>query len=133
MSGLDTIEQHLKGQPKAPPLHLWNPDLCGDIDIVIKANGDWYHNGGLIQRKPLIKLFASILRRESDENYYLVTPVEKWRITVEDAPIIIIDIEVIDAESGNQQILFTTNVDSQWLLSKNHPLIVTTDPVSGEP
>jgi len=65
-----------------PPVHLWNPDFSGDIDIVIAADGQWYHEGDPIRRLPLRALFASILKREGDE-YFLVTPVEKWRIQVE--------------------------------------------------
>ncbi|MBB6521525.1 DUF1285 domain-containing protein [Pseudoteredinibacter isoporae] len=67
---------------KRPPVHLWNPDFSGDIDIRIAADGMWYHEGDPIKRLPLRALFASILKREGDD-YFLVTPVEKWRITVE--------------------------------------------------
>lgn len=75
-----------EGSSKAlPPIHEWNPDLSGDMDMEIKANGDWYHEGDPILREKLSKLFSSILRKEG-EDHFLVTPVEKWRIKVEDQP-----------------------------------------------
>ena len=73
MSFFEQIQSSLAGQESQPPIHLWHPELSGDIDIIIRANGDWYHEGGLIKRQQLVKLFASILRRESDGEYYLVT------------------------------------------------------------
>ena len=66
----------------SPPLHLWHPPLSGDIPIHINAQGDWYHDGSKIAREALVRLFANILRRERDGEYYLVTPTEKWRIEV---------------------------------------------------
>jgi hypothetical protein len=76
-----------------PPLHLWDPALSGDIPIRIDAEGNWYHDGGLIKREALVRLFASILRRENDGEYYLVTPAEKWRIQVELHPLVVVDVE----------------------------------------
>lgn len=133
MDQLGFIKEQLKGNPKKPPLHLWQPELSGDIDIEIKANGDWFHNGGLIKRKPLVKLFASILRKEPDNNYYLVTPVEKWRIQVEDTPLVIISMDVLHSNTSSQKIFFTTNVDEKFLLSKDYPLTVLTDSETGQP
>lgn len=130
---LALIAKHLEGKPKKPPIHLWHPELSGDIAIVIKANGDWYHEGGLIKRKPLVKLFASILRKEADGEYYLVTPVEKWRIVVEDAPFIILDMDVINPSDPSQQVIFTSNVDDKYLLGKGCKLSVAVDPATGEP
>ncbi|WP_202862802.1 DUF1285 domain-containing protein [Microbulbifer sp. A4B17] len=105
-----------------PPVDRWNPDLCGDMDMVIKSDGRWIHEGTEIRRQPLVKLFASILKREGDE-YFLVTPAEKLRITVEDAPFVVTQVA---RNSGDalQQLLFTTNVgdvvelkdSSQWRL-----------------
>ena len=76
----------------SPPLHLWHPELSGDIDILITADGNWYHEGVKISREAIVRLFASILRRESDGEYYLVTPAEKWRIQVEVHPLLVIDV-----------------------------------------
>ena len=133
MDGIDLITRHMEGQPNKPPLHLWSPKLSGDIDIVIKANGDWFHEGGQIKRQPLVKLFSSILRREDDGDYYLVTPVEKWRITVEDSPFIVIDIDVIHAGKEDQKIVFTNNVDDKFLLSSTYPFVIDSDDLTGEP
>ncbi len=133
MDALALIEQHLKGQPAKPPLDSWQPDLSGDIDILIQANGDWIHEGTKIQRLALVKLFASILRRESDDLYYLVTPVEKWRLQVEEAPFTIIDMDVINQDSDRQQIIFTSNVDDKVLLSVDHPLTVELRTTTSEP
>ena len=77
----DRLHRQVKGG-KAPPVSEWSPQLSGDIDIVIDANGNWFHEGSKIQRAALVALFAKILRREHDGEYYLVTPVEKWRIRV---------------------------------------------------
>ena len=79
-------------QKSPPPLERWHPPLSGDIDIRIAADGSWYHEGGCIRRQPLVALFASILRREDDGDYYLVTPVEKWRIQVELHPLVVTEI-----------------------------------------
>ena len=79
---LENIEKQLTGGRNydAPPLHLWHPELSGDIDIHITSDGSWYHEGAKITREAIVRLFASILRREEDGEYYLVTPGEKWRI-----------------------------------------------------
>ncbi len=92
---LDSIEQQVSGEQDraGPPLHLWDPPLSGDIDIRIAADGDWFHEGTRIERDALVRLFASILRREEDGKYYLVTPVEKWRIQVELHPLIVTDVD----------------------------------------
>ena len=133
MDALTLIEEHLKGQPGKPPLHLWEPALSGDIDIVIRSNGDWVHEGSKIQRPALVKLFASILRREQDGHYYLVTPVEKWRLQVEQAPLLVVAMDVLKQGSDQQQIVLTTNVDDKVLLSADYPLTVTVDEDSGAP
>lgn len=133
MDALEQIQQHIDGQPAQPPLHLWSPELSGDIDIRILSNGDWIHEGGKIERLSLVKLFASILRREEDQEYYLVTPVEKWRVTVEDTPLIIVDMDVLNCAAGDQQIIFTTNTDVKYLLGSDHGLSVATEPNTGEP
>ena len=124
MSVFDHIQSVLEGQESQPPIHLWQPELSGDIDITIRANGDWYHEGGLIKRLPLVKLFASILRRESDGDYYLVTPVEKWRLKVEDAPFLIIAMEVNDLATQQQAIIFTSNTERLYSLGEQYPLVV---------
>ena len=124
MSIFDHIHSQLEGQQAQPPIHQWQPELSGDIDIIIRANGDWYHQGGIIQRQPLVKLFASILRREGDGDYYLVTPVEKWRLTVEDAPLVIVDMDVENQGTAEQSIIFTSNVERLYRAGDKYPLVV---------
>ncbi|MCY4445876.1 MAG: DUF1285 domain-containing protein, partial [Rhodobacteraceae bacterium] len=94
-----------------PPVHLWDPPFCGDLDMRIARDGTWYYLGTPIGRKRLVKLFASIIRKD-DDDYYLVTPVEKVGIKVEDAPFIAVDFEV-DNFGIDQSVTFFTNVDDQ--------------------
>ena len=124
MSVFDHIQSQLEGQKTQPPIHLWQPELSGDIDITIRANGDWYHEGGLIKRLQLVKLFASILRRESDGDYYLVTPVEKWRLKVEDAPLLIVDMDIENQGTPQQVVIFTNNVERLYAAGDQYPLVV---------
>ncbi|BBM03383.1 hypothetical protein GL2_34570 [Microbulbifer sp. GL-2] len=107
-----------------PPVEKWNPDFCGDMDMVIKLDGRWIHEGTEIKRHTLVKLFASILKREGDE-YFLVTPVEKLRIQVEDVPFVATQV-ARNPNSDFQTLLFTTNVgdvialdeDCNWCLKE---------------
>lgn len=119
------------GGNRQPPLAQWNPPLSGDIDIRIARDGSWYHEGSPFRREALVRLFSTILRREGDE-YFLVTPVEKWRIRVEDAPFIAVDCEVVGSDR-QQQLVFITNVDDRVACDAQHPLRVVVDPASGEP
>src|SRR3990167_6989729 len=126
----EQVEALLKsGGNSLPPVHLWNPPLSGDIDIRIARKGDWYHEGTRFQRQALVKLFASILKREGDE-YFLVTPVEKWRIRVEDVPFIAVDVEAM-GEGVDAELVFRTNVGDMVHANALHPLRVETDPGSG--
>ncbi len=114
-----------------PPVHAWNPPFCGDIDMHIKRDGKWYYEGGLIERSSLVRLFSTILKREGDR-YFLVTPVEKVGITVEDAPFVAVDVEV--KQLGPDQVLhFETNVGDNLLAGKDNPIRVQRDPETGEP
>lgn len=132
MSTLDAIEQALGEQPRKPPLEKWHPPLSGDIDIHIDTRGDWYHEGSQIKRQPLVNLFASILRRENDGHYYLVTPVEKWRIRVDDTPLLAVDMDII--EPGEQQkIIFRLNTDELVSLDDKHNLRVENADVKPHP
>ena len=113
----------------SPPLHLWHPAPCGDIPIRINNQGTWYHDGGEIKRESLVRLFASILRREEDGEYYLVTPTEKWRIAVESHPLLITDIDVL--EVADVQVLEATlNTGRRILVSEEQPLFL--DPAVGD-
>ncbi|MEE2653124.1 DUF1285 domain-containing protein [Spongiibacter marinus] len=133
MSSLETIERLLRDQAGRPPIEKWQPALSGEIDIQILADGRWIHEGGEIKRHELVKLFASILRCEADGHYYLVTPVEKWRLQVEDLPLLIVDMEVGESTSEGRRIAVKTNVDTWHELGPQHRLSVTESPDSGEP
>jgi hypothetical protein len=118
------LEQLVPG--KRPPLESWHPPLSGDIDIVIASDGRWYHQGGLIERFELVKLFASILRYEAEIGFVLVTPVEKWRIQVEDAPFIAVALS--RRQRQRQQLLvFATNVGEEVCVDSGHPLVLLGD------
>jgi hypothetical protein len=113
------------------PVHLWNPPFCGDLDMRIARDGTWYYLGTPIGRKPLVRLFSSILKREG-ERYFLVTPVEKVGIRVDDAPFLAVD---FTAEGvGRDQVLsFTTQVEDEVAAGPGNPLRFARDPVTGAP
>jgi uncharacterized protein len=114
-----------------PPVHLWNPPFCGDMDMRIARDGTWFHEGTPIGRIGLVKLFAGILKREGDK-YFLVTPVEKVGIRVDDAPFVAVDFEVTG--TGRDQIItFHTNLGDEAIAGPDHPIRVERDPETGEP
>lgn len=115
---------------KLPPVHLWNPDFCGDLDMEIRRDGTWFYEGTPIGRKPLVRLFSTILKLE-DGKYFLVTPVEKVGIRVVDAPFVAVDIEA-SGEGEAQNITFTTNVDDTVVAGPEHAIRVARDK-TGEP
>ena len=115
----------------SPPVHLWNPPFCGDIDMRIARDGTWYYLGTPIGRKPMVKLFSSVLRKDG-EDYFLVTPVEKVGIRVDDAPFVAIALSV-EGEGERQCLRFTTQVDDEVVAGREHPLRVALDPFTGEP
>ena len=109
------------------PVHLWDPPFCGDIDLRIARDGVWHHEGRPIRRQAMINLFASILKREGEE-YFLVNPVEKVRIKVDDCPFLITDMEIRDP-GPNQAIVFSTNVEETVEVDAEHPLrVIGIDP-----
>ena len=113
-----------------PPVDLWNPPFCGDIDMRIASDGLWYYMNSPIGRKPLMKLFASILRYDADGKYYLVTPVEKCGIKVDDAPFVAIRMGVT-GQGAKQCISFETNVDDEFVLGPGHPMRVADEAGTG--
>ncbi|PCH98848.1 MAG: proteophosphoglycan precursor [Rhodobacteraceae bacterium] len=129
----DSLAQAAKLANKkgAPPVHSWNPAFCGDLDMRIARDGTWYYLGSPIGRKPLVKLFSSIIRKDGDD-YFLVTPVEKVGIIVEDAPFVAVDFDVENA-GIDQVITFTTHVDDQATAGADNPIRVTRDAKTGEP
>ena len=116
---------------KLPPVEKWHPEHCGDIDIRIARDGAWFHNGSPIGRRELVRLFSTILRKDPD-GFHLVTPVEKMRISVEDAPFVAVLLRV-EGEGKNQRLIFTTNVGDDTPACADNPIRVETDPVSEEP
>jgi hypothetical protein len=110
-----------------PPVHLWHPEHCGSIDIVIKKNGLWFHEGTPIGREALVRLFSTILRKDPD-GYVLVTPVEKLSITVEDAPFV-----AIRVDREGESLVFTTNVGDEVAAGPDNPIRVEMDAKTGEP
>ncbi|AVL53272.1 DUF1285 domain-containing protein [Roseobacter denitrificans] len=140
MSGQKTVTPSAEGLAASinaaktrglPPVHLWNPPFCGDLDMRIARDGTWFYEGTPIGRPGLVKLFSSILKKEA-EDYFLVTPVEKVGITVDDAPFVAIDFEA--RGSGTDQVLkFFTHVDDSAVASADLPIRVERDPKTGEP
>ncbi|MEM8799717.1 MAG: DUF1285 domain-containing protein [Pseudomonadota bacterium] len=127
---LERILSAIKGQ-SYPPVHLWNPDFCGDIDMRIARDGRWFYNGTPIGRVPLVKLFASVLRRDGDQ-YFLVTPVEKLGIRVDDAPFLAIAADQFH-QDGEAVITFETNIGDRAVASSDNPIRVEIDPETLEP
>ena len=113
-----------------PPVHLWNPPFCGDLDMRIARDGTWFYLGTPIGRHSLVKLFSSILRRDGDD-YFLVTPVEKVGIRVDDAPFVAVDFETTGSGVG-REVTFLTNVEDQATASSELPIRVFRDPETGE-
>ncbi|MBK0400372.1 DUF1285 domain-containing protein [Limibaculum sp. M0105] len=120
-----------RGKKGPPPVHLWNPPYCGDLDIRIARNGQWWYLGTPIGRIELVELFASVLKLE-DGKHYLVTPVEKIGITVDDAPFVAVDFRVENHGPG-QVLVFETNVGDETAAGPENPIRVARDPQTGEP
>jgi len=104
-----------------PPVDRWNPEFCGDLDIVIKRDGTWFYMGTPIGRAPLVRLFSTVLRKDEDGQTYLVTPVEKIGITVEDAPFVAVEMNA-DGQGDDQVLTFRTNVGDLVECSAENPL-----------
>lgn len=128
-SGLNAVAEAAKQAPGKglPPVHLWHPEHCGDIDIVIRADGVWMHEGSPIGRKELVRLFSTVLRKDPD-GYHLVTPVEKLKIAVEDLPF-----QAVGMRREGDALIFTTDVGDEVRAGEDDPIVVETDPTTGEP
>jgi hypothetical protein len=113
---LETLAAAAQGQKGLPPVHLWNPPLCADIGLKIARDGTWWHQGAPIPRPALVKLFASVLRHDAD-GYFLVTPVEKVPIEVEDAPFL-----AVSMRESEDHLIFRTNLDDEVRVDAEHPL-----------
>jgi hypothetical protein len=128
-TGLEGAAAALKQAPGRglPPVHLWHPANCGEIDIVIKRDGLWFHEGAPIGREALVRLFSTVLRKDPD-GFHLVTPVEKLKITVEDAPFIAVRVDRV-----GEALRFLTNVGDEVEAGPDNAIRVDADPVTGEP
>lgn len=128
-TGLAAMAEAVKQAPGRglPPVHLWHPAHCGDIDIVIRRDGVWMHEKSPIGRAELVRLFSTILRKDED-GYVLVTPGEKLSITVEDLPF-----RAVAVERRGEDLIFTTDVGDEVTAGAETPIIVETDPATGEP
>ena len=122
-SSLGGLEALLKAQAgdRLPPVEHWNPPYCGDIGMAIRRDGTWMYQGSPIGRKPLVRLFSRVLRRDGDDRFYLVTPVEKIDVAVEDAPFLAVEMEVKGA-GREQHLVFRTNVDDVVACGPEHLL-----------
>jgi uncharacterized protein len=108
------------------------PQQCGEFAIRIGRDGTWYYLNSPIGRKPLVKLFSTVLRREPDGHYWLVTPYERGRIEVEDVPFIAVEVTA-EGTGPAQRLRFRTNVDEEVLADKDHPIRVVQHPETNEP
>jgi hypothetical protein len=129
IQGLEALIR-AQGSGAAPPVDSWNPPYCGDIGMAIRADGTWTYQGSPIGRTALVRLFASVLRRDADGRHYLVTPFEKVDVAVEDAPFMAVEMQV-DGAGTSQQISFRTNVDDIVACGPQHPLRFALEPGSG--
>ncbi len=129
--GLASLQREAAAGRGLPPVEKWNPEHCGDIDIRIARDGTWFHDGSPIGRHKLVRLFSTILRKDPD-GYHLVTPAEKMRITVEDAPFLAVLLRV-EGEGHQQRLIFTTNVGDETVAGPGNPIRVETDPDTEAP
>lgn len=123
---LDDLAEAAAPKRGLPPVHLWNPAHSGQIDIVIRKDGSWVHEGGVIGREALVRLFSTILRKDAD-GIYLVTPVEKLKITVDDAPFVAVRVDRAD-----EALRFTTNVGDEVEAGPDNPIRIA-EGEGGEP
>ncbi|MEM8616354.1 MAG: DUF1285 domain-containing protein [Pseudomonadota bacterium] len=118
---------------KLPPVHLWNPPQSADIQMEIRRDGSWWHEGSQIKRERLVKLFSRILRKDRDGQIYLVTPYEKVIVHVEDAPFTAIRVDRVGEAGPDQTLVFKTNLGDVTMAGADAPLRVETDPQTLEP
>lgn len=122
LTGLSLAEiARLADEAKLPPVESWNPSHCGDSEMRIARDGTWYHQGSPIGRPAMVKLFSTILRREPDGAYMLVTPVEKLDIEVEDAPFVAVEVKS-EGEGRERRLAFRLNTGDLIVAGPDHPL-----------
>lgn len=115
-----------------PPVEKWNPEHCGTMDMEIRRDGSWWHDGRRITRDRLVKLFSTILRKDDDGVHYLVTPVEKQAVRVEVAPFLAVRVDRAERD-GRDVLIFTTNLGDLAEAGPDHPIRVEIDPETKEP
>ena len=118
--GLESLTGAIGKSRGAPPVHLWDPPFCGDIDMRVAADGSWHYQGSPIGRPAMVRLFASVLKREGDR-YFLVTPVEKVGIKVDDAPFLAVSL-LPEGEGAKRTLMFRTNLDDVVVCDAEHRL-----------
>jgi hypothetical protein len=131
-STLGNLERSLKELRPGPEPGAGGPQLCGDIDMRIGRDGTWFYHDSPIGRKPLVRLFASVLRRDEAGEFWLETPAEKCRIRVDDAPFVAVEMTVA-GKGRRQRLTFRTNVDEIVTADADHPIRVAVDRETGEP
>ncbi len=124
--------QSIDSSKGLPPVEKWNPPNCGDIGMKIKRDGVWFYQGSPIGRQKMVRLFSTILRRDDDGIYYMVTPVEKVPVDVEDVPFLAVEMQVQN-KGKNQKLYFRTNVDDMAMAGQEHPLRFIVDEKTKEP
>ncbi|PSH64492.1 DUF1285 domain-containing protein [Phyllobacterium sophorae] len=130
-AGLEALISRAAASGKGlPPVDKWNPDFCGDLDMEIKADGTWFYMGTPIGRQPLVRLFSTVLRKDADDKTYLVTPVEKVGIRVEDAHFLAVEVNV-SGKGDDQTMTFRTNVGDIVEASAENPLRFVVDETNG--
>ena len=124
LKGIETVYGFSKsGKKGLPPVDKWNPPFCGDIDLKILRDGRWMYMGTEIKRPAMVRLFSTILRLDSDGEYYLVTPVEKVRIQVEDTPFLIVSMDKLKKENKTS-LIFYTSLKDEIILTKKNPISI---------
>lgn len=132
-TAIDPMDLVRKIKSRGPaPVHLWDPPFCGDMDLLIARDGTWIHEGKPIRRAAMVGLFASVLKREDDGQFYLVTPVEKVRIRVEDCPFVAQEMGV-HGQGSEQELEFTTNIGERIVAGECNALMIDVNPDTGEP
>lgn len=130
---LQSLPQSASGDAREPaPVHLWQPPFSGELDMHIARDGTWYYQGGPITRKALAQLFSGILRLDEDGRYYLVTPVERWAIKVDDVPFVAVRLEV-EGQGKEQQLAFFTSLEHRVVAGEEHPIRVEVDAQTRQP
>ncbi|WP_284456117.1 DUF1285 domain-containing protein [Alloalcanivorax xenomutans] len=128
---LALLEKAERDEQGLPPVHQWHPEHQGESRMRIARDGTWYYQQSPIERERMVRLFSTILLREGDD-YFLITPVEKLRIEVDDAPFVATDVQRVK-DDGVDKLVFTTNVGTHVVAGERHPLRIEHDPDSGEP